>query len=121
VLELVRSATGGEGVEAVIDAAGIPAAFEVALSAVRPGGRVVTVAVYLEPVTFHPLVTFLGEIDLVASCAYRDDFPPVIDLLRAGRFPLDGYVQTVPLDAVADAFAEVEAGRSGKVLVDLEA
>ncbi|MFB9321464.1 alcohol dehydrogenase catalytic domain-containing protein [Cryptosporangium minutisporangium] len=119
VPDAVRALTGGEGTDAVLDAAGVQAAFTLALAAVRPGGRVVTVAVYLEPVSFHPLTTFLGEVDLVASCGYRDDFPAVLDLVRDGRFPLTDLVRTVPLEAVGDAFAELEAGTALKVLVQL--
>jgi (R,R)-butanediol dehydrogenase/meso-butanediol dehydrogenase/diacetyl reductase len=117
--EAVAEVTGGEGADAVLDAAGAPAAFEAGLTAVRPGGRVVVVATYLQPVSFHPLTTVLGEIDLLGSIAYRDDFPPVIDLVADGRFPIDGWVERIPLAGVSDGFATLEAGSGIKLLVQV--
>jgi (R,R)-butanediol dehydrogenase / meso-butanediol dehydrogenase / diacetyl reductase len=117
--EAVRDATGGEGADAAIDAAGVELAFRGAIAAVRPGGVVVTVAIYLQPVSYHPLMTLLSEIDLRSSCAYRDDFPAVIDLMTRGAFPLEGWVEQVRLADVSGAFARLAAGDGGKILVDL--
>ncbi|MCK9878720.1 alcohol dehydrogenase catalytic domain-containing protein [Frankia sp. Ag45/Mut15] len=115
----VAGLTEGDGVEVVFDAAGVEPAFQAGLRIVRPGGRVVTVAIYARPVAFRPLDVFFGEIDLVASCAYQDDFPSVIDLLRAGAFPTDGWVHPVAFDTVGAAFETLDQAQAVKLLVDL--
>jgi len=115
----VRDLTDGQGAHAVIDAAGVEAAFHAGLAAARPGGRMITVAVYGKPITFHPMAAFLGEIDILSSCAYRDDFPEVIDLMARGAYPLDDWVRTIPTSEVPDAFPRLHAGQDMKLLVDL--
>jgi len=54
--ELVRRATGGHGVDAVIEAAGMPDAVGQALDIVRDGGRVVIAGQYTDTgdVRIHP-------------------------------------------------------------------
>nr|WP_250643450.1 alcohol dehydrogenase catalytic domain-containing protein [Frankia sp. AiPa1]MCL9762723.1 alcohol dehydrogenase catalytic domain-containing protein [Frankia sp. AiPa1] len=117
--EAARELTDGEGVDAVLDAAGVEVAFQAALGVVRPGGRIVTVATYLQPVSLHPLLTMLSEIDLRASLAYQDDFPPVIELMAKGHFPTDAWVSTISLAEVSAAFEHLDAGNGNKILVDL--
>ncbi|MCF2531604.1 alcohol dehydrogenase catalytic domain-containing protein [Yinghuangia soli] len=120
VVAAVRELTDGDGVDAAIDAAGVEPAFHAGLSATRPGGRMVTVAVYMKPVTFHPLAAFLGGVDIVASCAYCNDFPAVIDGFVNGSYPLDGWVRPIPMDGAAAGFTALEAGTELKLLVDVQ-
>ncbi|KPM52153.1 hypothetical protein ACG83_32110 [Frankia sp. R43] len=119
--ELAKELTKGEGVDCVVDAAGVEPAFQAGLSALRPGGTLVTVATYLKPVSLHPLLTMLSELDVRASLGYRGDFPPVVDLMAAGAFPVDGWVRQVPLPDVAGAFELLDAGADIKLLVDVSA
>lgn len=118
---LVKELTRGEGVDAVVDAAGVEAAFQSGLSSLRPGGTLVTVATYLQPVTLHPLQTMLSEIDVRASLGYRGDFPDVVELMAAGAFPSDGWVRQVSLAEVSKAFDLLDEGSEIKLLVDVSA
>lgn len=120
VAAAVRDLTSGEGADASIDAAGVEPAFHAGLAATRPGGRMVTVAVYMKPVTFHPMAAFLGGVDIVASCAYCDDFPAVIEAMARGAYPLDGWVRPIPLADAAAGFAALEEGKDLKLLVDVQ-
>ncbi|MDI2124902.1 alcohol dehydrogenase catalytic domain-containing protein [Yinghuangia seranimata] len=120
VVAAVRELTGGDGADASIDAAGVEPAFHAGLAATRPGGRMVTVAVYMKPVTFHPMAAFLGGVDVVASCAYCNDFPAVIDGMVNGSYPLDGWVRPIPLSGAAEGFTALAAGRELKLLVDVQ-
>ena len=52
-LEIVRSLTGGLGADVTIEAVGVPATFELAVSLVRPGGRIANIGVHGEPATLH--------------------------------------------------------------------
>ena len=48
------------------------------------------------------------------------DFPALLALYRRGRLPLDRLVgQRMPLDAIGDAFARLQDGGPGRVVLDL--
>jgi alcohol dehydrogenase len=51
--ELVIDLTGGHGADVVMEAAGLPEAFELSTRLVRPGGHVANIGVHGAPATFH--------------------------------------------------------------------
>jgi (R,R)-butanediol dehydrogenase/meso-butanediol dehydrogenase/diacetyl reductase len=80
-------ATGGHGLDVVLDCAGVQAATPQAIKLTRRGGRTVLVAIYPGDLTFDPL-DFLGsEKELVASMShlYTSDYPDAVRLLETGR------------------------------------
>ena len=105
----VRDLTGGAGVDAAFECAGVDAVLRTAIDSVRPGGTVVNVAIWgHEPrVAVNELV--FSEINLIGSLAYCNDHPATISLLRdqkvdaaqfiTGRIALD--------DLVSDGFREL--------------
>lgn len=119
VAELVRELTGGRNAAACIDAAGVSATLREALRTIGVYGRIVIVGV---PESALPLETgflFVTEATLVASCAYRNDFPTVIEGLRRGDYPIDEWVQTIGLSRlIEDGFEALHEARVMKVLVD---
>ncbi|MFG3022418.1 alcohol dehydrogenase catalytic domain-containing protein [Streptomyces sp. NPDC048254] len=120
LVDAVRAVTAGEGAGVVIDAAGVEPAFHTGLAAAAPGGRMVVIASYTKPVTYDPVETFFGEIDIIASCGYRGDFPEVIELMAKGAYPMDGWVRHIGLDCVPDGFHRLHAGLEMKLLVDVQ-
>lgn len=50
---LVRGITGGLGADAVFDAAGVSSSLELSLDMVKPGGNIVMVAFYKDPITVN--------------------------------------------------------------------
>jgi propanol-preferring alcohol dehydrogenase len=103
--------TDGEGVDVVVDTVGHEDAFGLALSLVRPGGRIVGVGYSPSSEVRVPTPRFvLDELDLVGSkYAHRDD------LERAVALVAQGLVTTVvgmvrPLDEVNEVIEAVEAG-----------
>ena len=98
----VRDLTGGAGVDAAFECAGVDAVLRTAIDSVRPGGTVVNVAIWgSEPrVAVNELV--FSEINLIGSLAYCNDHPATISLLRdqkvdaaqfiTGRIALDDLV-----------------------------
>ena len=52
-IEIVRSLTGGLGADVAIEAVGTPAAFELTVALIRPGGHAANVGVHGEPATLH--------------------------------------------------------------------
>ncbi|VBB43098.1 conserved hypothetical protein [uncultured Desulfatiglans sp.] len=87
-VERLREATGGEGVDAVIEAIGNPATFQQALRSVRRGGTVSVVGLFPAPVEFplNELAYYGVRINMgLGSLAHM---PQLMGLLEAGRVDL---------------------------------
>ena len=109
----------GSGARVVIDAAGVPASFRNALAVAGPRARVVTVAAYIEPVSYNPTDVMMREIEIISSFAYCGEFAPVIDHMAAGRYPTEGWVERLPFEEQHLAYERLHRGEAIKLLVDL--
>lgn len=104
----VRASFGGTLADAVIEAAGVAAAQQQAVTLVRRGGRVVLAGACGGGID----VTFLAdeqlltrEIDLLPSFLSAGGYEPSIAALERGDYPYDELVShRFPLDQVAAAF-----------------
>lgn len=115
---VVRELTGGDGVDSVLDAAGVIPALEQGLGLLAPGGTAVVVAVHSYPLTLHPVSLLLGELSITGICAYdRQDFADVIDAMSRGVFDLSGWVTDVPYEAFEATMIDLHSGRGVKALV----
>jgi threonine dehydrogenase-like Zn-dependent dehydrogenase len=97
--------TGGRGVDAVIDAAGYPATWQLALQAVRPGGHVDAIGLGAPegPLSYHSVVA--KGIHIVGSYAcLPPDFDRALSLLAEGEPDVSEWITTMPLSAGAAAF-----------------
>jgi (R,R)-butanediol dehydrogenase/meso-butanediol dehydrogenase/diacetyl reductase len=119
VVEDVREHTGGAGARVVIDAAGVPASFTAALGLAAPRGRVVTVAAYMEPVSYNPTDVMMRELEIVSSFSYNGEFDAVIEHMAAGRYPTDGWVERVRFDDQLSAYDRLHRGEAIKLMIDL--
>src|SRR5947208_2294055 len=52
-LAVIKDLTGRMGADVSIEAVGVPAAFELAVTLARPGGRIANIGVHGEPVVLH--------------------------------------------------------------------
>jgi threonine dehydrogenase-like Zn-dependent dehydrogenase len=99
-MALLRRDAGGRGPSVVLCTVGNPQVARLAFEALRPEGRMVTVA------GFPPAG---GEVRKWVSGSWGCDernWPEVIDLVSSRRFLLDGYItHTFPLRQIEDAFA----------------
>jgi threonine dehydrogenase-like Zn-dependent dehydrogenase len=99
-MAVLRRDAGGRGPSVVLCTVGNPQVARLAFEALRPEGRMVTVA------GFPPAG---GEVRKWVSGSWGCDernWPEVIDLLISRRFLLDGYItHTFPLHQIEDAFA----------------
>jgi len=82
--------------------------------------------VHVEPFSREELLARLRETRLMgfdgARVYERTDFERAIELLDTGVIPADALISTIrPISQTADAFADLEAGRAMKVLIDLGA
>ncbi len=120
-LELVRALTDGLGADAVIEAVGVPATFELCTTLVRPGGRVANIGVHGKPATLHLEDLWIRDITITTGLVDTASTPVLLKMLAAGqldvaqmvthRFPLDEFM------AAYDTFAE--PARTGALKVVL--
>ncbi|MFC5911435.1 S-(hydroxymethyl)mycothiol dehydrogenase [Streptacidiphilus monticola] len=116
-VEAVRELTGGFGADVVIEAVGRPETYEQAFYARDLAGTVVLVGVPTPEMRLElPLLDVFGRGGALKSSWYGDclpsrDFPMLVDLHLQGRLDLGAFVsETVPLDAVEEAFARMQRG-----------
>ena len=106
-LEAVRDVTNGVGPDVVIEAAGVPAAFEEGLSMIRRGGRLIEVGHYFDSgtISLSPHVICHKEADVLGVWAYPPmQFETALSLLARTSAPLEALLSTtLPL-------AELEKG-----------
>jgi (R,R)-butanediol dehydrogenase/meso-butanediol dehydrogenase/diacetyl reductase len=122
VAEAVRAETGGEGVEAVIEASGTAEGLSEALRIVRRGGRLVVVGLQDVPRAVDLFDLSLREVDLIGTVAHvcRTDLPAAVDMLATT--PLASLVldRVIPFDRlVPDGILALTEHRArGKILVE---
>ena len=116
-VEAIRALTGGNGANITIEAVGSPRTYEQAFYARDHAGTLVQVGVPSPDMKIElPLIELFGRGGSLKSSWYGDclpsrDFPMYIDLYLQGRLDLDKFVsETIPLDAVEDAFHKMERG-----------
>ncbi len=116
-VEAIRALTDGNGADVCIEAVGRPEVLEQAFYARDLAGTVVQVGVPDPSMTIElPMIEFFGRGGALKPSWYGDclpsrDFPMLIDLYLSGRLDLDRFVsETIPLDAVEDAFHKMERG-----------
>src|SRR4029077_2668372 len=103
--DAIETATGGAGVDAVIDAAGFAPTWSLAVQAARSGGHIDVIGLgdVEGPVPYQAVVakglTIVGSYACVAS-----DFARAIDLLSSGDVDVDGWIEKMPLDHGQSAF-----------------
>ena len=85
-----------QGFDVVFLTAGAPGTVAQALEQVKRGGRIVVVAMFLEPISFPLLDVTMREIEVVGSQIYtRHDFVRALEWLDAGQYPLDDLITHV--------------------------
>ncbi len=116
-VETIRAFTDGNGADVVIEAVGRPETYRQAFFARDLAGRLVLVGVPDPSMTLElPMIEVFSRGGSLKSSWYGDclpsrDFPIMIDLYRAGRLDLDGFVtETVALGDVEAAFTRMRQG-----------
>ncbi len=126
VVKTLRSLTRN-GPDYIFDTVGTEATIAQALQGVRPAGTAVIVGLHAAAthvsIPAGPLVLhnkrLLGS--FVGSIRPRIDLPRLVELYRARRLSLDELItKRYPLDDVAQAFADMEAGNVARGVIVFE-
>ncbi len=115
---------GGAAVDLVLECAGRPETFVLALDAARTGGKVVLVALYEDPVPFNPNRIIHKTLSVISSFNRATAKPygskTAIDLIADGTVRVDPLItHRFPLDQINDAFEQqLRAAETVKVIID---
>lgn len=117
----VEDWTGGAGADVVFEVSGAAAAVLGATALAKVRGTIVVVAIHPTPREIDLQRVFWRELRLLGARVYqRADFETAVDLVAEGVIPCDVLIsRVVPLAQTQDAFADLEAGRAMKILVDV--
>src|SRR6266851_1357904 len=95
----LQALTNGHGPDVIIEAIGLPRTFQMAVEEVAFTGRVVYVGYAKEPVSYETKLFVQKELDILGSRNALDEFPTVIAMLQAGKFPVEKIIsKTVSLE-----------------------
>ena len=117
----VEEWTGGAGADVVFEVSGAAAAVLGATALAKVRGTIVVVAIHPTPREINLQRVFWRELSILGARVYqRQDFETAVELVARGAIPSDVLITSiVPLSATQDAFADLEAGRAMKILVDV--
>ena len=121
----IRDATGGRGVDLVLDCSGVPSTFTEALRAVRTGGVIVEAGAFVDlgPVTINPNSDICARNVSVLGVGGEKatEYVPSMQLMAANldRYPLRSIVSHIlPLDRAEEAIALAQSGAAMQVAFD---
>jgi threonine dehydrogenase-like Zn-dependent dehydrogenase len=119
----IMELTGNEGVHVVIEAAGSPATFVLALEAVAFAGRLISIGYSKENVNFNSQLIVRKELNIYGSRNALGVFPSVIQMLERKEKPyLDLITKIFPFKQVPEAFNywDENTGSVTKILIDIK-
>ncbi len=122
-LNRIMKLTRNEGVNVVIEAAGNPATFVLALEAVSFAGRIISIGYSKEEVHFNSQLIVRKELNIYGSRNALRVFPSVIQMFERKEKPyLNLITKIFPFDQVPEAFKfwDENPGVVTKILIDVK-
>ncbi len=122
-LSRIMELTNNEGVNVVVEAAGNPATFVLALEAVSFAGRVVSIGYSKENVNFNSQLIVRKELNLYGSRNALRVFPSVIQMFERKEKPyLDLITKIYPFNQAPEAFNfwDENSRSVSKILIDVK-
>ncbi|MCW2704961.1 MAG: alcohol dehydrogenase [Blastococcus sp.] len=105
VVATVRKVTGGLGADVAIEAVGVPAAFDLSVAVIRPGGRVANVGVHGKPTTLHLEDLWIRDVTITTGLVDTRTTPMLLQLMQAGQLAADRLVtHRFGFDEVSEAY-----------------
>jgi len=121
VVEAIKRATGGEGVDYVFEASGAEEASRQAVRAARRGGKVVLIGLYPSTQFPYPVLEVITrELDLIGVFRYANMFPPAIELISKRRVNVRQFVtHRIPLERLEEGFKMMDEGKEKFVKIQV--
>ncbi|WP_153111386.1 galactitol-1-phosphate 5-dehydrogenase [Propionivibrio limicola] len=123
VIEKIKGLTHGRGTDMAFEVVGITPTVNLAINAVRKGGKVGLIG-NLSPKVEIPLQAVVTrQLTLYGSCASAGEYPACLDMIASGRVKVDEMISAVvPLSEAASWFHRLYKGEPGlmKVIVKPE-
>lgn len=123
VESVVKSATGGLGVDVVLEMSGVPSAIHQAFALVRVGGRVQMLGIPSKPVEvdFSSEIIFKGiTVYGVVGRRMYDTWIRMTRFLRSGEFdPTPVITHSFPMADFEAAISAIKSGDAGKVILEI--
>jgi threonine 3-dehydrogenase len=117
----VRAATGGAGVDVLLEMSGNPQAIESGLAMLRSGGRASLLGIPPGPVTLDltgSVITKGVTIHGIFGRRMFQTWVQMTELIKQRRLDLEPlFHERLPLERFAEAFSLLEAGLPGKVIL----
>ena len=104
VRDRIDELTEGLGADVVIEAVGLPVAFELCTTLVRPGGHVANVGVHGAPATLHLEDLWIKDVTITTGLVDTSSTPLLLQLLRDGRLELPIVTHRFGLEEMQDAY-----------------
>ena len=121
LVDRVRSMTGGEGLDGVLEMSGNPQAMRDGLAALRNGGRLSLLGLPKEPfdLDWNRLVIFKGiTIHGIIGRRLYETWVQMDHLLASGRLDIrPAITHVMPMEKFHDAIALLRSGNAGKVVL----
>lgn len=119
VVELVADLTDGLGADVVMEAVGVPAAFELSTSLVRPGGHVANIGVHGAPATLHLESLWIKDVTITTGLVDTSSTARLLGLVQNRQLdPSPMVTQSFALPDIMRAYdVFAAAGESGALKV----
>ena len=113
--------TDGRGADLALEVVGATATVQLALAALRKGGRLTLVGNLAPQVEFPLQAAVTREITIHGSCASRGEYPACLEMIARGRMKVAPLVSAVaPLSDGPQWFQRLHRGGEGLLKVVLE-
>jgi len=119
--EIAREASRGRGIDRWVEASGARGVAERMAATLAPGGRVVLIGRGPHTIGLDPEHLIVRGASITGSIGHSGSgaFGRVIDLMAAGRLPMDKIVSgTVSLDGMVAALEDLRDREAGKTIVE---
>ncbi|HHV41756.1 MAG TPA: alcohol dehydrogenase catalytic domain-containing protein [Clostridiaceae bacterium] len=105
VVEAVKEMTDGRGADATIEAVGVAPTFQLALDAVRPGGRVSVIGVFEKPFELAMNTLWIKNISISMGLVNANRIPELINLIKEGKIDMTPLItHRRPLNKILDGY-----------------
>jgi len=91
-VEVVKAMTGGLGMDAALEAVGVPETFELCTRLVRPGGHVANIGVHGRPATLHLEDLWIRNLTITTGLVDTFTTPTLLRLLSNGQLDVSSLV-----------------------------